>query len=326
MKEQIEIPWLHTYEEIWLRLLNSERTPHAVLITGSRGIGKRSFASWLAGQHLEIDSVKEKPYHPYIIPQHADLRWIQPEDGKRDISVDQIRGLIEILSLSSYEGIGKVAVIEPFNMMNINSSNSLLKILEEPPKDTFFIMSSNFIHQIPATIRSRSIEIEVTVPSFNECHEWLSESYSENIDLGIELSDNRPLVAKYLMDLNILELRSTFIKDISGIIKSGKHIVNISEQWCKELETLPLKLEWMSYILIDAIKHESANEHAEVLSDSENITRYLGENSDIFNLHELLNKTNEIWNLFSGDTNLRKEYQLQSLFVAWEKELGISSL
>ena len=70
--------------------------------------------------------------------------------------------------------------------------------------------------------------------------------------------------------------------------------MNISEQWCKELETLPLKLEWMSYILIDAIKHESANEHAEVLSDSENITRYLGENSDIFNLHELLNKTNEI--------------------------------
>ena len=128
------------------------------------------------------------------------------------------------------------------------------------------------------------------------------------------------------MDLNILELRSTFIKDISGIIKSGKHIVNISEQWCKELETLPLKLEWMSYILIDAIKHESANQHADVLNDSENITRYLGDNSDIFNLHELLNKTNEIWNLFSGDTNLRKEYQLQSLFVAWESELGISSL
>ena len=50
------------------------------------------------------------------------------------------------------------------------------------------------------------------------------------------------------------------------------------------------------------------------------------ENSDVYNLHELLNQTNEIWNLFSGDTNLRKEYQLQSLFVAWESQLGISSL
>ena len=124
MTEQLEIPWLNTYEEIWRQLLNSERTPHAVLITGSRGIGKRSFASWMAGQHLGIESVKDKPYHPYVIPQHADLRWIQPEEGKRDISVDQIRSLIEGLSLSSYEGIGKVAVIEPFNMMNISSSNS----------------------------------------------------------------------------------------------------------------------------------------------------------------------------------------------------------
>ena len=45
MKEQKEIPWLHTYEEIWQQLLNSKRTPHAVLITGTRGIGKRSTVS-----------------------------------------------------------------------------------------------------------------------------------------------------------------------------------------------------------------------------------------------------------------------------------------
>ena len=77
----------------------------------------------------------------------------------------------------------------------------------------------------------------------------------------------------------------------------------------------------MSSILVDAIKH-NATEEAEVVSDSENITRYLGEKSDIFNLHLLLNKTNKIWNLFSNDSNLRKDYQLQSLFVEWERELG----
>ena len=80
----------------------------------------------------------------------------------------------------------------------------------------------------------------------------------------------------------------------------------------------------MSCILVDAIKH-NATEEAEVVSDSENITRYLGEKSDIFNLHLLLSKTNKIWNLFSNDSNLRKDYQLQSLFVEWERELGISS-
>ena len=319
--------WLAKY----IASLSKENLHHAYLFYGREGLGKKDLLTYVSNtilcENTNLVSCGNCKNCKLILSNtHPDLHLILKEEGKKNISISQIINLREKIYGSAFLGTNKIISIPNIESMSRDASDAILKILEEPPKDTFFIMSSNFIHQIPSTIRSRSIEIEVTVPSFNECHEWLSESYSENIDLGIELSNNRPLVAKYLMDLNILELRSTFIKDISGIIKSGKHIVNISEQWCKELETLPLKLEWMSYILIDAIKHESANEHAEVLSDSENITRYLGENSDIFNLHELLNKTNEIWNLFSGDTNLRKEYQLQSLFVAWEKELGISSL
>ena len=319
--------WLAKY----IASLSKENLHHAYLFYGREGLGKKDLLTYVSNtilcENTNLVSCGNCKNCKLILSNtHPDLHLILKEEGKKNISISQIINLREKIYESAFLGTNKIISIPNIESMSRDASDAILKILEEPPKDTFFIMSSNFIHQIPSTIRSRSIEIEITVPSFNECHEWLSESYSENIDLGIELSNNRPLVAKYLMDLNILELRSTFIKDISGIIKSGKHIVNISEQWCKELETLPLKLEWMSYILIDAIKHESANEHAEVLSDSENITRYLGENSDIFNLHELLNKTNEIWNLFSGDTNLRKEYQLQSLFVAWEKELGISSL
>ena len=319
--------WLAKY----IASLSKENLHHAYLFYGREGLGKKDLLTYVSNtilcENTNLVSCGNCKNCKLILSNtHPDLHLILKEEGKKNISISQIINLREKIYESAFLGTNKIISIPNIESMSRDASDAILKILEEPPKDTFFIMSSNFIHQIPSTIRSRSIEIEITVPSFNECHEWLSQSYSENIDLGIELSNNRPLVAKYLMDLNILELRSTFIKDISGIIKSGKHIVNISEQWCKELETLPLKLEWMSYILIDAIKHESANEHAEVLSDSENITRYLGENSDIFNLHELLNKTNEIWNLFSGDTNLRKEYQLQSLFVAWEKELGISSL
>ena len=319
--------WLAKY----IASLSKENLHHAYLFYGREGLGKKDLLTYVSNAILcestnLVSCGKCKNCKLILSNTHPDLHVILREEGKKNISISQIINLREKIYESAFLGTNKIISIPNIESMSRDASDAILKILEEPPKDTFFLMSSNFIHQIPSTIRSRSIEIEITAPSFNECREWLSESYSENIDLAIELSNNRPLIAKNLMDLNILELRSTFIKDISGIIKSGKHIVNISEQWCKELETLPLKLEWMSYILIDAIKHESANEHADVLSDSENITRYLGENSDIFNLHELLNKTNETWNLFSGDTNLRKEYQLQSLFVAWEKELGISSL
>ena len=318
--------WLSKYTES----LSKEKLHHAYLFYGREGLGKNNLITSISYAILcersSLTSCNQcKSCNLILSNNHPDLHSIRIEDGKKNISISQILNLRNTIYESSFLGRHKVISIPNVEFMSRDASDSILKILEEPPKDTFFIMSSNFIHQIPSTIRSRSIEIEIITPTYQECYDWLSESYSENISLAIELSDNRPLIAKDLLDLNLLDLRSNFIKDISGVIKSGKNIVNISEEWTKELETLPLKIEWMSYILADAIKHESANQNAQVLSDSENISRYLGENSDIYNLHELLNQTNEIWNLFCGDTNLRKEYQLQSLFIAWERGLGISN-
>ena len=318
--------WLNKYTNS----LSKEKLHHAYLFYGREGLGKRNLLIDIGNAILceNIDLVscgKCKSCKLRMSGNHPDLHTLQIEEGKKNLSISQIISLRKKIYESSFLGKNKVISIPNIESMSRDASDATLKILEEPPKDTFFIMSTNFIHQVPSTIRSRSIEVGITTPTFDECHEWLSESYSENIKLAIELSNNRPFIARDLLDLDLLDLRSGFIRDISGIIKSGKHIVSISEQWSKELETLPLKLEWMSYILVDAIKHESGTEFAEVLSDSENITRFLGEKSDIFNLHELLKQTNEIWNLFSSDSNLRKEYQLQSLFVAWENRLGISN-
>tara|TARA_B100001029_G_scaffold65807_1_gene53409 strand:+ start:8557 stop:9531 length:975 start_codon:yes stop_codon:yes gene_type:complete len=320
---------LPIWQEKYIDLLTKEKLHHAYLFFGREGLGKELLLSTLSQGILCEETTLfpcGKCYNCKLVlsQNHPDLHILEIEEGKKNISISQILDLREKIYESSFLGKNKIILIPNIEFMSRDASDSILKILEEPPKDTFFVMSSHFIHLIPSTIRSRSIEIEITNPSFEECLEWLSESYSENLELAIELSNNRPFIAKDLLDLNLVELRSKFIKDISGIIKSGKDIVNISENWSKELETLTLKIEWMSYILIDAIKHNATNE-AEVVSDSENITRYLGEKSDIFNLHELLNKTNQTWNLFSNDSNLRKDYQLQSLFVEWEMGLGVSN-
>ncbi len=320
---------LPIWQEKYIDLLTKEKLHHAYLFFGREGLGKELLLSTLSQGILCEDTTlfpcgKCHNCKLVLSQNHPDLHILEIEEGKKNISINQILDLREKIYESSFLGKNKIILIPNIEFMSRDASDSILKILEEPPKDTFFVMSSHFIHLIPSTIRSRSIEIEITNPSFEECLEWLSESYSENLELAIELSNNRPFIAKDLLDLNLVELRSKFIKDISGIIKSGKDIVNISENWSKELETLTLKIEWMSYILIDAIKHNATNE-AEVVSDSENITRYLGEKSDIFNLHELLNKTNQTWNLFSNDSNLRKDYQLQSLFVEWEMGLGVSN-
>ena len=315
----------------YIELISRGSMHHAYLFFGREGIGKEILINSISNLILcennkPVSCGKCQNCSLILSCNHPDLHILSKEETKKNISISQVLDLKKRVYESSFLGKNKIISISNLETMSRDASDAILKILEEPPNNTYFLMSSNLIHLIPTTIRSRSSEIEITHPSVKECRDWLSESYTENLDLAIELSDNRPFFAKNLLDLNLLGLRSNFIKEISGIIKSGKDIINISDKWNKDLETLPLKIEWMSCILIDAIKHQAVKEKAEVISDSENITIFLGEKSDIYKLHELLSQTNELWNLFSSDTNLRKEYQLQSLFIAWERELGISSL
>ena len=56
---QIEIPWLNSYEKSWKKITQNNKTPHAILISGNRGIGKRAFAAWLATEHLDIKTKYE---------------------------------------------------------------------------------------------------------------------------------------------------------------------------------------------------------------------------------------------------------------------------
>ena len=140
----------------------------------------------------------------------------------------------------------------------------------------------------------------------------------------MSLTNNLPLLAKELLEKNILNEREQFIKEISFIIKEGKNLIFTSEKWIEDKDFLNLKLEWMSKLLSDSIKFNANNQIDNLTIDTDNITKYLAKNTDVNNLHNLLSKTNRLWNLFSKDTNLRKDYQLNSLFVDWEISLGIS--
>ena len=308
----MEIPWLHTYEESWRQLLNAKKTPHAVLITGLRGIGKRSFASWLGGQHLDIDSMKEKPYHPYVIPQHADLRWIKPEDGKRDISVDQIRSLIEDLSLSSYEGIGKVAIIEPFNMMNNNSFNSLLKILEEPKGNTLILLIADKIHKIPATISSRCHIIKINSPAKSQSLRFI-DNYMHANDAALKNSHliESPLLIESQLDF--INKINEFDETLTGILLNGDFPLDFASKLNKE--EIDLVFDWMLFYVYKIIKNNYLN------TDNTDInSRHLTSLLNTQNLFLFFDKINLIRSKPRGSFNF--QLSLEELLIDWKSGLN----
>ena len=80
----------------------------------------------------------------------------------------------------------------------------------------------------------------------------------------------------------------------------------------------------MSQILSDTIKFQADKSIESLTSDTDNISKYLSGVTTSEKLHKLISKTNCLWNLFSRETNLRKDYQLGALFIDWEKYLGVS--
>jgi DNA polymerase III delta' subunit len=86
---------------------------------------------------------------------HPDIVLVEPLEGDKEIKIESIRELIKSLNFSSTEGGKRIVIIDEAHRMNKSSANALLKTLEEPPKDTSFILLSSNLYAMPATIISR---------------------------------------------------------------------------------------------------------------------------------------------------------------------------
>jgi DNA polymerase-3 subunit delta' len=86
---------------------------------------------------------------------HPDLHLLQPLPDKRDISIEQVRELQQMLSLRPFEAKRKACLIEPAERMSIGAANSLLKTLEEPPGHGLLILLTNQADLLLPTVRSR---------------------------------------------------------------------------------------------------------------------------------------------------------------------------
>ena len=302
---------------------------HAFLISGRKGVGKGQLVHYLSEFILcndsDIDicgncsSCKFSSFE-----NHPDYHELQVLPDKKLIGISQIHDLRDKLYESSFLGKNKVASLIDIEKISMDGLNAVLKILEEPPKNTFFFLTTNFLNQIPLTIQSRSLDIKIDPPNLEETLDWLTDYPKDDVLKALRLNNNLPLAAKYFLDEGLLKIRDEFIADISGIIKEGKDMTALSNRWINEEDSLNIKLEWMSLLLSDTIRFNADEAKDTINPDTDNISKYLSKHSNIEKLHQLLNKTNSLWNLFSRETNLRKDYQLNSLFVDWERDLGIS--
>ena len=153
-------------------LYNDDKFPNKILFTGQKGIGKSTLSYHLINSILSKGEKLSYDFKNYKIDNqnktfkliqnktHPNFNLIDVLPEKKNIDINQIRNLLSKFNKSSFNSKPRFILIDNVEFLNINSVNALLKFLEEPSVNTYFILIHN--HKvIPNTLRSRCLEFKI---------------------------------------------------------------------------------------------------------------------------------------------------------------------
>ena len=186
----------------------ADRLPHALLISGPGGVGKRDLALRIVQRSLceaaEIDRPCREcrtcrrlhdPLNPEQPPQHADVELVSPgslsvnpeQDNRntRTIGIGVIRRVEHATTLAPFEADRRLLIIDPADAMTSEAADAFLKTLEEPPPRVHFILLTSREAQLSETIRSRCRRLTLTPLPDAQLEAWM-----DSVDLVATAADD----------------------------------------------------------------------------------------------------------------------------------------
>lgn len=156
------LPWQQTIASWWANVQQAGRMPHALMLSGPQGSGKRHLADQIC-QALYADNAQAQAL--YQAGTHPDFFRVSLEEKKKEIAVAQIRDLSSRVTLTSQLDGWRIVWIDPADRLSRGAANGLLKILEEPPKQVLFILMVDELQRVLPTIRSRCQHLKLQLPA-----------------------------------------------------------------------------------------------------------------------------------------------------------------
>jgi len=253
-------PWLSGHWSFFNQRLEQDRLAHALMLTGPAGSGKNALAAAMVARLLCKEDQAQACGHCRSCQlleggAHPDYFDIHPEEDSKVIKVEQVRGLIGRLDLTTSISARKVAYIHPAETMNAAAANALLKSLEEPAGETVLILVSDNPGRLPVTIRSRCQSISIDQPERGVVAEWLearSGAAREVLNAALQAAGGSPLRALHYLDSPELDAYAQVRESLATLLGRPGSVSLVSSRL---IELNPLDLwRWLSMCTGDVVK------------------------------------------------------------------------
>lgn len=242
----VSTPWLRDNFYQHVHSYQQHRLAHALLFTGSLGLGKFKLASNLA-KYLLCTNKQQGPCGEchscqlFDAKNHLDHHLLQSENNKA-IGVEQVRSLIDMLNERPHLGENKVVIIKDAQLLTIAAANALLKTLEEPQGNSYLILLTQTHHQLLPTLYSRVQHSHIHSPNDEALISWLTQQGVRVSDKGVlRQFQNCPLILlNYLTALqsgDAEDERRNCVEGLFALLNTPEALFDFSLFLSKETES-----------------------------------------------------------------------------------------
>ena len=217
------------------KMISSDKFPKTLMLTGNRGVGKSTMISHLMHYYFDKKTYNENEnifanesffLNQFIENLFPNILYLNGSDY-RNVRIDDIRKIINDLNKSPIKEDKRFIILDDIDSFNINSLNALLKIIEDPGKNNFFILINNKSNKLLNTIKSRSIEIKIMINNQDRLSisTSLLKYFNQERIFDENLVSSTPgnfLKFNYIFNSNSLDINEKFLTNFSNILRIYK--------------------------------------------------------------------------------------------------------
>ena len=164
---------LNEHLNILIKLYDNKKLPNVILLEGEKGLGKFTLSFHLINYILSINTANQYNvddseikinsiiYKNIIANSHENFFYLGNENEKKRTSIDDVRNIKIKFSKTLLNDLPRFTIIDDVELLNLNAANALLKLIEEPSKNNYFIMIDNKKSNIIQTLKSRSLIFKI---------------------------------------------------------------------------------------------------------------------------------------------------------------------